>query len=838
MSVVAELSLVSPLTGPVLPLERVPDPVFAGRLAGDGVAIEPLSAELLAPCDGVVTHLHRSGHAITVTAANGAQILIHIGVDTVRLGGRGFVARVVQGARVRAGDVMIVFDADRVGREAVSLHTMVVVANEGFGISWRASADEMLRAGSSPLMTVHAQTESAASAAAVADREWSAVAVVGHEGGIHARPAALVNAAARAFSAEVIVELDGRRANAKSIVSLMALGASHEARIRVHARGADGEAALAKVVAEIQKVSKTDPVPEVDPPVLAPGDGSATLRGVCAAPGIAIGRVVRLDSVTPEPPPGSGDPRVEHETLAAALARVHGEIDAAARDAQARGFPQRGSILVAHLALLHDPEILGAAERAVAAGASAGMAYRAAVGAQCSALSALGNPLLAERAADLRELERRVLLAMVGGGAALPDLFEASIVVADDIGISELSRLPAERVAGLSTVRGGETSHLAIVARALGIPALVAVGPALLAVAHGQEVLLDANAGCLVPDPDAARAAAAREAMWRRASQTTRALARTHSPAVTRDGRTVEVAANVATPADVREAVRHGADGVGLMRTELLFLGRTDEPSEAEQARTYQAVIDALDGRRAIIRTLDAGGDKPLRFLPLPAEENPALGLRGVRSALFRPQVLDRQLRALLAVEPLSSCRILLPMVTDAAEVAALCTRIDELCAERGASQRPEIGVMVEVPSAAVLADQLAAEVDFLSLGTNDLTQYALAMDRGNAELAPRLDGLHPAVLRLIAQTVEGAARHGKWVGVCGALASDLEAVPVLVGLGVSELSVDPPIVPEVKARVRGLDQAACAREARDLLGLTSAAAVRARARALWPEGT
>jgi len=247
-------------------------------------------------------------------------------------------------------------------------------------------------------------------------------------------------------------------------------------------------------------------------------------------------------------------------------------------------------------------------------------------------------------------------------------------------------------------------------------------------------------------------------------------------------------------------------------------------------------VVDALEGKTAIIRTLDVGGDKPLPFMPLPVEENPALGLRGVRGGLARPAVLEAQLRALLGVRPLSACRIMLPMVTDADELEEVWRRLDALAAEMKLEARPELGVMVEVPSAALLADHLARRADFLSIGTNDLTQYALAMDRGNPALAARLDGLHPAVLRLVAHTVEGAARHGKWVGVCGALASDLDAVPVLVGLGVAELSVGPALVPEVKARIRGLDYQACRSAARELLGAASAADVRARAREIWPE--
>jgi phosphocarrier protein FPr/phosphocarrier protein len=350
--------------------------------------------------------------------------------------------------------------------------------------------------------------------------------------------------------------------------------------------------------------------------------------------------------------------------------------------------------------------------------------------------------------------------------------------------------------------------------------------------------LLDATAGLLDAEPDAAHLAAATEVIRRHASERAAALAEMHSPAVTRDGRAIEVAANIATEDDVRLAVAQGAEGVGLMRTELLFIDRKDEPGEAEQSRAYQAVVDALGGRTAIVRTLDAGGDKPLPFLPMPREENPALGLRGIRSGLLRPDVLARQLRALLAVKPLSACRILLPMITDGAEIVAIRKRIETLATEMGIVERPQLGVMVEVPAAALLADQLAAHADFLSIGTNDLTQYALAMDRGHPELAAYVDGLHPAVLRLVARTVEGASARGKWVGVCGALASDLDAVPVLVGLGVTELSGSPPLVPEVKSRVRRLDYASCQRGARALLDETTAAAVRERTRALWPNAT
>ncbi len=266
-----------------------------------------------------------------------------------------------------------------------------------------------------------------------------------------------------------------------------------------------------------------------------------------------------------------------------------------------------------------------------------------------------------------------------------------------------------------------------------------------------------------------------------------------------------------------------------------MFIHRQAAPTADEHRHSYQSIVDALQGRTAIIRTLDVGADKEVDYLTLPPEPNPALGLRGIRLAQVRPDLLDDQLQGLLAVKPFGAVRILLPMVTDAGELVRIRERIDGFARALGRTEPIEVGVMIEVPSAALLADQLAQHADFLSIGTNDLTQYTLAMDRCQADLAALADGLHPAVLRLV-DAVRGAAKHGKWVGVCGALGGDPLAVPVLVGLGVTELSVDPVSVPGIKARVRSLDYALCRQRAQDLLSLDSAQAVRAASREIWPQ--
>jgi len=300
-------------------------------------------------------------------------------------------------------------------------------------------------------------------------------------------------------------------------------------------------------------------------------------------------------------------------------------------------------------------------------------------------------------------------------------------------------------------------------------------------------------------------------------------------------GERIEVFANLAgSAADTRHAVTQGAEGCGLLRTEFLFLERATAPDEAEQLRSYQQVADLLGRRPLVIRTLDVGGDKPIAYLPLPPEENPALGLRGIRTSLWRPELLDVQLRALLAVKP--AVRILLPMITDVAEFRLVSERLNDLCRELGVA-RPQLGAMIETPAAAMLADQIAAVADFLSIGTNDLAQYGLAMDRGHAELAARIDGVHPAVLRLIEVTARGAAAHRRPLAVCGGLASDPGAVPLLLGLGVDELSVVPGSIPRLKALIRKLELDACRKLAAHALGLTTAAEVRAAVQAALPAG-
>ncbi len=841
--------LLAPFTGPMVPLADVPDPVFADGMFGDGIGIDPLTGVLVSPCDGVITHLARTHHAVTLRTPQGAEILVHIGIDTVELAGKGFTPKVEQGATVRAGDVLIEFDADYVAQHAPSLVSVIAVANsDAFEVVDRAGRG-MLKAGESQLLVLRAKGGVKADAAR-SDSNFTDEArrnvTLGHAGGLHARPAARAREAARGFDAKVEVRFNNRKAPIESVVGLLALGAGEGSTVELLGVGPQAAAAVEAVAAELLREAHGEveekPARSQSPAPIAvvrdPGKplDPNTIAGVCASPGIAVGKLVRWDQndITP-PEQATGTSSAESRALDKAIATIDAELDETVRTASQRGAVGEAGIFAVHRVLLEDPTLLDAARDLISLGKSAGFAWREAIRAQIALLSNIEDALLAERAADLRDIEKRVLRALGYTNTAARDLPDEAVLAADEFTPSDLSSLDRTRVTALVMARGGATSHAAIIARQIGIPALVAVGDALYAIPDGTQVVVDASSGRLEHAPTALDVERARLERQRLAGVREVNRRTSQEAAATSDGRTIEVAANIATLDDAQTAVDNGADAVGLLRTELLFIHRQSAPTADEHKESYQSIVGALKGRTAIIRTLDVGADKEVDYLTLPPETNPALGLRGIRLAQVRPDLLDDQLRGLLAVQPFGTVRILLPMVTDSGELVRLRKRIDELAAEIGRTDPIQVGVMIEVPSAALLADQLAQHADFLSIGTNDLTQYTLAMDRCQADLAAQADGLHPAVLRLIKAATDGAAKHGKWVGVCGALGGDPVAVPLLVGLGVTELSVDPVSVPGIKALVRKLDYQLCRQRAEDALALESAQAVRAASREIWP---
>lgn len=825
----AELILLAPMAGWSAPLSEVPDPVFAEQMLGEGLAIDPTLGALHAPCDGVVVSVHAARHAVSLRAAGGVELLMHVGLETVALGGQGFEVHVAEDQAVSAGELLITFDLDLLARRAKSLISPMVVT-QGAGGRLESLVTGRLVAVGEPMAVLRGQGQVQAPEAQTGP-ELRRQIVVPLVHGLHARPAARVAQVAKGFEAEVSIAALNRRANAKSPVALMSLGLRHGDAATLIASGEDAALAL-DAVADLIASGMGEGAPVRAPSTPDPLDAApaaepcrSLLRGVTAAPGLAVGRAARL-FMTPIAVAETGE-GAAHETaaLSAAIGGVRAEIQSAVDEG---ANPTRQSILAAHAAFLDDPELHDQSARLIAQGKSAGFAWRGAIGSYVEALRGLGDKRMGERVDDLLDLERRVLLKLSGQeepGLVLPP---GAILLADELLPSQLMGLDASRLAGFCTARGGPTSHVAILAAALGIPALVAVGPGVVAVGEGAALILDADAGTLQVAPDAAALEAAQTALAARNERRTAARATAREDCRMADGTRIEVFANLGSLAEAKAAAAAGAEGCGLLRTEFLFLERQSAPDEDEQAAHYEAIAAALEGRPLIIRLLDVGGDKSAPYLPIAPEDNPALGLRGVRVALRRPHLLRTQLRAILRGAP--QAKIMVPMVASLAELRAVRAALDEARADLRIEIRTALGVMIETPAAAMTADLLAAEADFLSVGTNDLTQYALAMDRGNPELAAEIDALHPAVLRMIARTAEGARARGIWTGVCGGLAGDVTAAPILVGLGVSELSMPAAAIAEIKAMIRTLSPGACARLAAEALDQTSASDVRALA--------
>ncbi|WP_313451703.1 phosphoenolpyruvate--protein phosphotransferase [Pseudomonas rhodesiae] len=813
------LELRAPLSGVLLALDKVPDPVFASRMIGDGLCIDPTSQTLCAPLAGVISNIQDTGHAVSITDDNGVQVLMHIGLDTVSLAGKGFTRLVEEGQRVEAGQALIEFDADYVALNARSVLTlMLVVSGEPFALL----ASGLVELGQ-PVLQVAPGNRIEEADEEEGDALFSKPLTLPNANGLHARPAAVLAQAAKAFSASIYLHKQTQSANAKSLVAIMALQTVQGDSVQVSAAGEDAEAAIAALVALLAQgcgeAVTTPTAPEQ--PVLP----ATLLRGVCASPGAAFGQVFQVaEPVLNITEQGAGQ-AVEQAALARGLAAATQALQALQDDAVGSA---QAEIFRAHQELLEDPTLLEQAHGLLAEGKSAAFAWNRATAATVELFQGLGNALIAERAADLADVGQRVLKLILGIQDSAWDLPERAILIAEQLTPSQTASLDTRKVLGFVTVGGGATSHVAILARALGLPAICGVSPEVLALANARYVLLDADQGTLQLDPDLAQIEQLETARAQQLLRHQRDMAQASVPAITRDGHHVEVTANVASLPEVEQSLGLGGEGVGLLRSEFLYLDRNRAPSPDEQAATYTAIARALGTERnLVVRTLDVGGDKPLAYVPMEAENNPFLGLRGIRLCLERPQLLREQFRAILASAGFARLHIMLPMVSLLSELHLARRILQEEASALGLATLPKLGIMIEVPSAALMADVFAPHVDFFSIGTNDLTQYTLAMDRDHPRLASQADSFHPAVLRLIDTTVKAAHAHGKWVGVCGALASEALAVPVLIGLGVDELSVSVPLIPTIKATVRELDLADCQIIARQVLGLEEAAQVR-----------
>lgn len=657
--------------------------------------------------------------------------------------------------------------------------------------------------------------------------------------GLHARPASRVAAQLRDVDAEVQLRngtTGSRWVASGSLTKLATLGVlcGHEVQVRARGRQADVavEQLLELAARNFDETPSRDGVGGRGVSGYPHDQGTASAP-LGASPGVGVGPA-RLPSThrvpidVPDVPAES--PEIEWRRVGRAIEEARGGIEQV-RDRTAREIGKSdAAIFEAHLALLEDPELLDRARRLVDSGQTAPVAWSTSVAEVHDELAALTDPYLRARAADVSSVGEQVLRALLGVPVTpMPTIDRDGVLVAADLTPAEAAGLDRSRVAAVVLAYGSPTAHSAILLRALGIPAVVAAGARVLGIAEGTPLAVDGARGELIinPEPEVRDGFLHRaEALAKRERQ---ARGRAASPALTSDGVEVAVGANVGSVQDARLASTDGADFAGLVRTEFLFLGRDHAPDADEQEATYREIAAALPGRRITLRTLDVGGDKPLGYLPMPAEANPFLGLRGVRLSLARPELLTEQLLAIVRVAHDVPVDLMFPMVSTLDELFGARTLLDDAIRQVGHGQPSElrVGIMVEVPATALKAAAFVPHVDFLSIGTNDLTQYALASERGNDAVAALGDPLDPGVLKLI-DAVCRASSPRTPVSVCGELAADEQATPLLLGLGVQKLSVTPRAIPTVKHAVRGVDRGEMSKLAAAALAATGADAVRA----------
>ncbi|MEH2028916.1 MAG: phosphoenolpyruvate--protein phosphotransferase [Nostoc sp.] len=660
--------------------------------------------------------------------------------------------------------------------------------------------------------------------------------IVSNRLGLHARPAAQFVATAARFQSQILVRNLTRNTQlvrGDSINQVTTLGVRQGHELAIAATGSDVDEALEALQALFANnfgeaarscCSNKEGLPNPEgedrvvlnsPPVFHHEVTPAThgeLSGIAASPGVAIAPVIHYQPtqiiVTQY---HIEDVESEWQRLQTAIHTAQQEIQAVFSQASLQIGDAEAAIFDAQLLFLEDPVLLEAAkERILANHINAEAIWQAVVDEVITSYHTLEDSYLQERVDDVVDVGRRVLRLLSGNAPANLHLQEPAILVATDLTPSDTAGLDPTKVLGICTTSGSATSHSAIIARTLGIPAVLGVDAQVLHLADGTLMALDGESGRAWVEPEShiLDLLAAKQSAWQAAQQEARATA--HQPAITRDGKQISVFANIGSINDVQVAVASGAEGVGLLRTEFLYLDRTSAPTEEEQLAVYQAIAQVLDNRPLIIRTLDVGGDKPLPYLRVGfPEANPFLGWRGIRFCLDHLDLFKTQLRAILRASVGHQIKIMLPMIATVTEVRAAKVILGEVQAELNQAgiafdAAMKVGIMIEVPSAVAIADQLAAEVDFFSIGTNDLSQYVMASDRNNPRVANLVDALHPAVLRMVQQTVQAAHTAGISVGLCGELAADTFATPILLGLGLDELSVNPQSIPGVKQAIAG----------------------------------
>ncbi|NIZ18559.1 phosphoenolpyruvate--protein phosphotransferase [Entomospira culicis] len=816
----------APATGKVLPIKDAPDPVFANKMLGDGIIIVPdgKKGEVCSPISGTIKTLNPSLHAFTIEDfQTGLEVLVHIGVDTVSLQGKGFkTKRIKEGSVVKAGQPLIVVNYDLIRSRQLSDYIMIIVINRPKAVVKDLSNGSVKA--ESPLFSIEesaalAQQESATSDAPLVTSDWI---VVKNPTGLHARPTArLVNLAQQVTGSVVIEHEKGKSADGKSTTAIMGLGVASGDKIRIQAPSeADFKpmidainAGLGEDISGFGGASKTNTAPaHKEEPALVKQDfdtsqqaiktsGESKLSLHIASPGLAIGNafILKHEDLGLEPNI-IGSVEEEVQFLRNALKKSEANIQAEMAEADSEG----KEILEAHLAFLTDPSFVDETEELIATGKNAAWSWHQITEKNAKELAASENEYLAARAADVKDVARRVLTLILGDDEQVV-YPENAIVLTEEFFPSDIGRMTAN-VIGTTTILGTPTGHAAIMMRNRGIPSLYGAPKSLTSIKNGTTIIIDAQKGELIVDPSPETLNRYKDEATKSAQIREQNLANAHQPATTTDRHTVQISGNISDVSEAKIAIERGAEGFGLVRSEFLFHDRAKAPSEEEQIAIYQPILDVTgEGHHAVVRLLDAGGDKPISYVRAAPEENPLLGIRGVRLFIDNEDLLRTQLRALLKCKPYNKLHIMIPMIAVMKEVDMVREIMHDEAKKLGINTNdlPKLGIMAETPAVCAMSEQFARHVDFFSVGSNDLTQYTMAMDRTHSRLASEASAANPAVLHQIRLLCEGAKKHNTHVAVCGGAASDPITAAVFIGLGVDELACSGVSVPQIKALMR-----------------------------------
>lgn len=649
--------------------------------------------------------------------------------------------------------------------------------------------------------------------------------------GFHARPATHFVDVASTFSSEIRLSFNGKTANGKSMANILRLGITGGSNFIISAKGEDEKEAIKKLEKMVCEELDEKPSQEIPKAISKREYTGKLFEGVPASPGIAIAPIVVIKEESINITAIAEDLYTEKEKLKNAIHSAITELNEWIRARHEKPDDQENmEIFTAHLGLLKDPELQEKAFSSLKENSSAAKTWWDVITSEANVIANLSDARLAQRATDIKDIGKRVLKFLDANAIKENNLKleEPAILITLDMTPSQTALLDKEKVLALITVKGGSTSHTAILARSMGIPSIAGVHESILQVSS-QLAIVDGDSGILISEPTKKDLELAEELQIQASAKKEEEFKTRFQPAVTTDGIRMEIVANIADEQGAKTAVENGAEGVGLLRTEFLFLKRDTAPNETEQFQTYKKAVQHLNGLPLIIRTLDIGGDKEVPYLNMPKEDNPFLGIRGIRLCLNYPELFKEQLRAIYQASKYGPVKIMFPMVGLLEEFRDASKIAEEIRLEVGA-EPIDIGMMIEVPSAVMLAEHFAKEAAFFSIGTNDLTQYVLSMDRGHEGLAKQADALHPAVLRMIDLTCQAAKKNGKWVGVCGNLAANPLAAKILTGLGVAELSVTTAAVANIKSVIRNTNMQECKDLAQKALSFATAKEVRSLA--------